>query len=116
MTSRTTIRSLTVILGVVVLAIGIAGCGADRRARPGGNRKAASTIRIVNAVVPEPPTDPASAYMTIKNSGDEPDRLLRVQSDAAKTTELHQTRMNGAAMSMVRIDAIEVPARSDLAM
>jgi len=52
-----------------------------------------------------------AAYMTIENSGDAPDRLLAVKSDAADNLMLHESRMEGDVMKMVHLgDGIEIPA------
>ncbi len=52
-----------------------------------------------------------AAYMKIENSGDAPDRLLAVKSDAADNLMLHESRMEGDVMKMVHLDGgIEIPA------
>jgi len=42
----------------------------------------------------------ASGYMTITNTGKEPDRLLRVESDIATTVEVHEMSVSGEVMKM----------------
>ncbi len=52
-----------------------------------------------------------AAYMKIENSGDAPDRLIAVKSDAAGNLMLHESRMDGDVMKMVHLDnGIEIPA------
>lgn len=52
----------------------------------------------------------SAAYMRISNSGDNPDRLLKVSSDAAQTVEMHMSEMKEGVMTMHPIESIEVPA------
>jgi copper(I)-binding protein len=56
-------------------------------------------------------TTNSAAYMKIENSGDAPDRLLAVKTDAAETVMLHESRMEGDVMKMVHLpNGIEIPA------
>lgn len=50
------------------------------------------------------------AYMTIRNAGDRPDRLLAVRTDVSKKAELHTHLNEGGVMKMRPVEAIEVPA------
>jgi len=53
-----------------------------------------------------------AAYMKIENSGDAPDRLTSVKTDAADHVMLHESRMEGDVMKMVHLpDGVEIPAR-----
>lgn len=49
------------------------------------------------------------AFMTIKNSGTTPDKLIAARSDIAKRAEIHQTKMKDGMMMMHPVKAIEVP-------
>ena len=51
-----------------------------------------------------------AAFMTIRNGGTEPDRLVAVTSGVAKRAGLHQTLMEGGVMKMRPAGAVEVPA------
>lgn len=106
-------RRVTAACGALLLLVTSVACD---RASPANDGPASSAIRILNAVVPEPPADPAAAYIHIQNLSEHADRLVRVQSDAAKTVELHETRVSGSATTMVRIDTIELAARGDFTM
>ncbi|HYQ92489.1 MAG TPA: copper chaperone PCu(A)C, partial [Candidatus Competibacteraceae bacterium] len=56
-----------------------------------------------------PPTvTNGAAYMTLLNRGDQPDRLLGVSGEVAKTIELHTHLMEGGQMKMRPVAAIEV--------
>jgi len=56
----------------------------------------------------------SAAYMKIENSGDAPDRLVAVKTDAAGMVMLHESRMEGDVMKMVHLaNGIEVPAHGE---
>lgn len=55
----------------------------------------------------------SAIYMTIRNSGDQADRLLKAQSDAAHVVEIHNVKNNNGVMSMFPVDAVEVPAQGE---
>lgn len=50
------------------------------------------------------------AFMTLRNAGGQPDRLLSASSPAARAVELHATMRDGDVMRMRPVQAIEVPA------
>ena len=54
----------------------------------------------------------SAAYMVIKNSGGEADRLLSVESDVAASVEIHLSEMNDGVMSMRPVEGIDIPAGS----
>ncbi|HET8706427.1 MAG TPA: copper chaperone PCu(A)C, partial [Pseudomonadales bacterium] len=70
----------------------------------------AGTIKIENAWVREvPPTASNSAgYLDIVNSG-EADHLLSVQSTVAKSTEMHEMKMEKGVMEMNRLTRVDIP-------
>jgi copper(I)-binding protein len=53
----------------------------------------------------------SAAYMTIKNSGNEADRLLSVDCDFAEAVEMHISEMKDGVMTMHQVDGIDVPAK-----
>ncbi len=55
-------------------------------------------------------TTNSAAYMKLSNSGDTPDKLLAVKSDAAGDAMLHESRMEDGIMKMLHVDGIEIPA------
>ena len=72
---------------------------------------------------PEPtkPSDTAhqapidtALYMTIRNTGSQPDRLLQVKSDVATKIELHTVEKQGNDMVMRQVPSIEVPAGGEV--
>jgi copper(I)-binding protein len=54
-----------------------------------------------------------AAYMTIRNTGSTPDKLIKAQSDVAKTVELHTVIDNNGVMEMRPVASIEVPANGE---
>lgn len=54
-------------------------------------------------------------YLVVRNTGTEPDRLLRVESSAAGTIELHNMSMEGGVMRMRPLaDGIPIPAGAEV--
>lgn len=51
-----------------------------------------------------------NAYLRITNRGFAPDRLMRVETDAAVKVELHQTGVAEALSSPIILDGVEIPA------
>jgi copper(I)-binding protein len=49
-------------------------------------------------------------YVTLSNSGSQPDALISASSEAAQTIELHETTRDGDVMKMRPVKAIPVPA------
>lgn len=97
---------------------GAATCGAP----PGG--ASAGAIRAGDAWSwPVTALDTASGggagangvvYLTICNSGDEPDQLVDAQSDVASKAELHGNSQTGAVVDMRPVESIELAAHSEV--
>jgi len=56
----------------------------------------------------------SAVYMVIHNEGAQTDRLVRAESDVSEVVELHQTKMEGGMMKMEPVQAIDVPAGSQV--
>jgi periplasmic copper chaperone A len=50
----------------------------------------------------------AAAYLSIRNEGSEPDRLLRVETPVAERAMLHRTEMANGVARMFHIEAVEI--------
>ena len=65
------------------------------------------------------PTVPGQAggggFLTLENKG-AADRLLSAKSDVAKSTELHEMKMEGDVMKMREVGAIDLPAGQTVAL
>jgi copper(I)-binding protein len=51
-----------------------------------------------------------AVYVTLGNSGSQPDALVSASTDAAQMTELHETTRDGNVMKMRPVKTIPVPA------
>jgi copper(I)-binding protein len=62
-------------------------------------------------------TSTGAFYMTITNNGDEADRLVAVETDAAEAIEIHNVVMEGGVMQMMpQHDGVEIPAGEEIAL
>jgi periplasmic copper chaperone A len=52
----------------------------------------------------------SAAYMILRNTGGTADKLLKAQTDAAKTVETHTTVKEGDVMKMKPVDGFDIPA------
>jgi len=106
------IRRIGSCLVLAAIVFSLAGCATSRSDRT----TKVGDIVVVNPTIPEPPTDLGSAYMTIRNTGDRTERLLRIESEAAGTVELHQTRTVDGRLGMALIDSVEIAPRGEFNM
>ncbi|MDO4637127.1 MAG: copper chaperone PCu(A)C [Lautropia sp.] len=66
---------------------------------------------------PRPGVPNLAIYISqIRNQGDTADQLLSASTDIARTTELHEMKMDGEMMHMRQVSAIDIPARSTVDM
>jgi copper(I)-binding protein len=57
----------------------------------------------------------SAAYMIIRNTGSEPDKLIAASSDVAKTIELHTVVEEGGVMRMRQVEGgIDIPANGQV--
>lgn len=62
-------------------------------------------------------TSTGAAYLTISNTGDEADRLLSIETDAAAAVEMHEVRMKDNVMQMNPLhDGLKIPAGEEVSM
>ncbi len=52
----------------------------------------------------------SAIYMVINNQTSETDRLIAAECNAAKSVEIHETRMDNDIMMMRQVENIEIPA------
>lgn len=52
----------------------------------------------------------SAAYMVIRNTGGQADKLIKAESDVAKSVELHNVKMENDVMKMFQVDGVDVPA------
>lgn len=93
-----------------------AHAGMEHGAEPGAPVDAASAsvgqLSISGAWVAATPggADVGAGYLSIANAGPEDDRLIGLSSPRAARVETHEMAMDGAMMTMRKVDAIEIPA------
>ena len=56
------------------------------------------------------------AYMEIRNSGAQPDRLVAISTRVAQRVEMHITEREGEVMKMRQVRSFEIPARERYAL
>jgi copper(I)-binding protein len=61
-------------------------------------------------------TGNGAVYVTLRNTGPDPDALVGAASDASESVELHETIRDGDVMRMRPVAKLEVPAGGLLAM
>lgn len=67
------------------------------------------SLPFSRATLPNAPV--AGGFLTIENTGTEPDRLLSVASDIAGETQIHEMALEGDVMKMRQLaDGVEIPA------
>ena len=54
-----------------------------------------------------------AAFMMLKNSGSQPDKLISASSDVAQTVEIHKSEMVEGIMRMAPVPYVEVPAKGE---
>jgi hypothetical protein len=57
-----------------------------------------------------------AAFMTLKNGGDKSVKLVKAESSAAKTVELHSHIDDNGVMKMRQVPAIEIKAKGETAL
>lgn len=71
------------------------------------------TLEIKHPHIPQPAASAKAAggFMTIINTGTEPDRLISIESGIAAKSEVHESKVDANGVgTMTHIDALEVPA------
>jgi copper(I)-binding protein len=94
-----------VFAGLMVMALALAACAIPQETSNRG-------ITVTDAWAPTSPMmDRAGAvYMVLLNNSPVDDKLLSVQSDIAKTIEIHQTTEADGMMQMSPIPNVPVPS------
>ncbi|MGG5810536.1 copper chaperone PCu(A)C [Falsiroseomonas sp. CW058] len=96
---RTLLRGLAASALALALAIPAAG------AQPGDVAVSAAWTRAVGATAPT-----AAGYMTLRNRGAAPDRLVAAETPAARSVEIHEQRMEEGVMRMRPLpDGVPLP-------
>lgn len=83
-----------------------------------GSAFAAGSADNVSAIDPyvrlmPPGAKATAAFMVLKNAGDKDAKLVKAESAAAKTVELHTHLNEGGVMKMRQVPAIEIKAKGE---
>jgi copper(I)-binding protein len=79
----------------------------------------AGDIEIIHPNIPQPASSAMAAggYMGISNTGDQPDRLIGVETPVAKSAMLHKTEVNAEGVaSMSHVEGIDIPANDTVVL
>lgn len=101
-----------VLLGVALL-VSMVGAGAAQQMHSTPDASHGDHVMAT----PGTTTSMGAFYLTVKNTGDEPDRLVKIESDIADTIEIHDVEMKDGAMTMqLQHDGVEIPAGEELVL
>ncbi|HEV7346415.1 MAG TPA: copper chaperone PCu(A)C [Devosia sp.] len=73
------------------------------------------SLPFTRATLPNAPV--GGGFLTIENTGTEPDRLISASSDVAGDTQIHEMAMDGEVMKMRQLtEGLEIPAGETLVL
>ena len=91
---------------LVLIVLALSACS------PAGQTTKVGSIEIISPYIRTAASGGnTGAFMIIKNTGDEPDKLIKAEFKDAMATELHETKMENDVMEMSPVDGIEIPAK-----
>ena len=105
------------LLGLFSITPAIAHEGLVHEGCPAGQSFTAGDLTISGAYTRAmlPQAKVAGGYLVIENKGATPDRLLGGATEAAKTVQIHQMKMEGEMMKMSQVEGgLEIPAGSSV--
>ncbi|MFR0355877.1 copper chaperone PCu(A)C [Streptomyces sediminimaris] len=96
---------------LLLAATALTGCSSSSGAAPAYDTP---VLKVTGAYIRQPPTpDMAAGYLTITDTGRQPDKLTGVTSDVADRVTMHRTT---AANRMEPVKAFTVPAGGSLVL
>ncbi|WP_406175870.1 copper chaperone PCu(A)C [Streptomyces sp. NBC_00996] len=108
---------ITALLSAVAM---LTGCSTSTRPSPSSSASAGAAVydepvlKVTGAFIRQPPTaDMAAGYLTITNTGRQPDKLTGVSSDIATSVSMHRTT---AANQMEMVKSFTIPAGGTLTL
>jgi copper(I)-binding protein len=99
---------------MLLSAVLLAGC--DDPGAPDAPRLEIVDAWAHTAVMADAGNTTSAAYLTIRNTGRQPDRLIGASSDFAEFVEIHTTEERNGVMMMAPVKAVEVPARGQVVL
>lgn len=104
----TAVGSAALLLAAVPVLAGCGGSGEDD-----GARGPARALSVSGAYMPEPVNrEVAGGFLTVRNSGDKPDKLTSITSPLADKVQMHVTRKE----QMESVKSLKVPANGRLTL
>jgi copper(I)-binding protein len=113
---RSPVRSLVTSLSLLALGLPLASAApANEHEHAHAAHATQSAISVVDPYVRlvPPAAEATGAFMVLRNDSDASRRLLRADSPAAKTVELHKHIDDNGVMRMRKVDAIDIPAQGE---
>ncbi|HEY9371117.1 copper chaperone PCu(A)C [Streptomyces sp.] len=98
MTRRTTALSAAIALAGALALTGCSSSGDDPK------------LEVSGAFMPQPVTDMAGGFLTIKNAGDAADKLTSVTSPLSDDVTIHETKNQ----KMQEVKSFDIPANGEL--
>lgn len=103
-------NTLKTLIGAAAFAVALAGTAQAEDYRAGD-----LVIENPHARATPPGAPVAGGYVTIRNTGSEPDRLVAVSADFSGRSEIHEMKMDGGVMKMRPLpDGLEIPAGGEV--
>jgi copper(I)-binding protein len=107
MLKSVTLKTLTASGLAALLALAAPGVGAAQEARTGP-----LVVEAPWARASAPAARTGAAFLSVRNEGDAPDRLVAAETPVAERAELHAHLEENGIMRMRHIPAIDVPAHA----
>jgi copper(I)-binding protein len=115
--SPTGVRLPLLTVAAAALSI-LAGCGSASTAASGGNVAArVGDLEILHPYLPDPASPSVAAvYLTVRNDGSHPDRLLTVTSTSAAHSMLMTEDDQGGTGTMAPLRGLAIPAHGEASL
>jgi copper(I)-binding protein len=101
-------KRLPLIIPLLLLVLILAACA------PAGQEVKVGSISIVSPWIMAAESGGNTAgFMLLKNSGGEPDRLVKAEYADAMATEIHEMKMTNDVMEMSPVEGVDIPAKGE---
>ncbi|MFH8617974.1 copper chaperone PCu(A)C [Streptomyces sp. NPDC017979] len=99
------------IAGAIAAALALAGCSSGS-ADDGADRAGGPELSVSGAFMPQPVSDMAAGFLTVRNAGGAADRLTSVSSPLSDAVTIHESK----GQKMRKVDGFDVPADGELTL
>ncbi|MFI6682880.1 copper chaperone PCu(A)C [Streptomyces sp. NPDC050485] len=97
-----TIRSTAAAAIALSAGLALAGCSSSAEAKP--------KLQVSDAFMPQPTSDMAGGFLTVKNDSGTADKLTKVTSDLSDNITIHETKNQ----KMQEVTSFDIPANGEL--